>query len=76
MSNHCNQLPHVNTKTWGIGFLQLVDLGILVVSNNPSEDGPWGPKHVKDLEISNNNNNNKKIGHTGRSIYFILIFME
>jgi hypothetical protein len=32
-----------------------------------------GPKHVKDLEKFSNNNNNKKIGHTGRSIYLILI---
>jgi hypothetical protein len=28
----------------------LDDVGILVVSYAPSEDGPMGPKHVKDLK--------------------------
>jgi hypothetical protein len=38
MSNLCNQLLHA--KHGELDFSQLADLGILVVSNDPSEDGP------------------------------------
>jgi hypothetical protein len=41
-------------KAWGIGPAMASFFGNLVVSHAPSEDGPKGPKHVRDLKTLNN----------------------